>query len=184
MSTTHIMIDLETWGCTPGSDIRSIGAVVFDLNTGALGSEFYVNIQDLGHPFTGLTRDASTVKWWSEQSVEAQRALDDDQVALPLALVQFAHWWQSLDGETKTFWAHGPHFDETILGACFRACGLPVPWHYRAARDCRTIWEAAGGVDLPFEGVQHDALADAKHQARCVIEAYRVLRAPAEEPVQ
>lgn len=27
---THIMLDLETWGETPGSDIRSIGAVVFD----------------------------------------------------------------------------------------------------------------------------------------------------------
>ncbi|QWY83131.1 endodeoxyribonuclease protein [Rhizobium phage RHph_X2_24] len=26
----HIMLDLETWGRTPGSDIRSIGAVVFD----------------------------------------------------------------------------------------------------------------------------------------------------------
>ena len=27
---THIMLDLETWGKTPGCDIRSIGAVVFD----------------------------------------------------------------------------------------------------------------------------------------------------------
>ena len=28
--TTHIMLDLETWGKRPGCDIRSIGAVVFD----------------------------------------------------------------------------------------------------------------------------------------------------------
>ena len=65
--------------------------------------------------------------------------------------------------------------DEAILAACFRAVGWQPVWHYRSPRDCRTIWEAAGGVDVPFEGVEHDALADAKHQARCVIEAYRKL---------
>lgn len=33
---THIMKDLETWGKTPGSDIRSIGAVVFDPVAGTI----------------------------------------------------------------------------------------------------------------------------------------------------
>ncbi len=32
--TTHIMLDLETWGTEPGCDIRSIGACVFDPVTG------------------------------------------------------------------------------------------------------------------------------------------------------
>lgn len=36
MTTIHIMIDLETWGTEPGSDIRSIGACVFDPLTGEI----------------------------------------------------------------------------------------------------------------------------------------------------
>lgn len=33
-SPVHVMVDTETWGTTPGCDIRSIGAVVFDPLTG------------------------------------------------------------------------------------------------------------------------------------------------------
>lgn len=72
--TKHIMVDLETWGTSPGSDIRSIGAVVFDFDR-----------------------------------------------------------------------------DEQII-------------------------EAAGGIELPFDGTQHNALDDARHQALCVIEAYNKIR--------
>lgn len=38
MNALHIMVDLETWGTTPGSDIRSIGACVFDPVTGAVST--------------------------------------------------------------------------------------------------------------------------------------------------
>jgi len=176
---THIMVDLETWGLIPGSDIRSIGAVVFDPAAGTLGDEFYVNVSGGGG--IGLTRDPATAEWWSGQSDVARQRLDVGVLGLWWGLAQFSDWWTERDprhqpdGKYATFWAHGPHFDEAILSACYRAAGQTAPWHYRAPRDCRTIWEAAGGIDLPFEGVQHDALDDAKHQARCVIEAYRKL---------
>lgn len=164
------MVDLETWGLTPGSDIRSIGAVVFDPIEGTLGEEFYTVASD--GDAVGLTRDASTVAWWAEQSAAAKAALEG-YYPLGMALVDFSTFWDRHPG--ATFWAHGPHFDEAILGACYRAYDFDTPWNHRAPRDCRTIWEAAGGVDLPFEGDQHNALDDAKHQARCVIEAYRRL---------
>lgn len=35
--TVDVSLDLETWGLTPGSDIRSIGAIVFDQKTGLIG---------------------------------------------------------------------------------------------------------------------------------------------------
>ena len=69
---THIMVDLETWGTTPGSDIRSIGAVVFDPVAGTLGNEFYVNV--VGGEKVGLTRDPETEEWWADQSEEARGA--------------------------------------------------------------------------------------------------------------
>lgn len=182
MMTVNIMVDLETWGITPGCDIRSIGAVVFDPVSGKLGDEFYVNVYQ-GN-LHGLRRDPDTIAWWEQQSVEAQERLLTDQQPLHHALTLFAEWWIRHDpchnefgGQSARFWAHGPHFDEAILAACYRAVGQPVPWGYRAPRDCRTIWDAAGGIDLPFEGTQHNALDDAKHQARCVIEAYRRINA-------
>lgn len=172
---THIMVDLETWGLIPGSDIRSIGAVVFDPVTGLLGDEFYVNVTG-GETF-GLLHDTETEKWWSEQSLDAQQALLDNPHWLTLGLEKFATWWhQHTTADVLTrFWANGPSFDEQILGACYRATDMTQPWTYRAPRDMRTICEAAGGFDLPFEGTQHDALDDARHQARCVIRSYASL---------
>lgn len=178
----HIMLDLETWGLIPGSDIRSIGAVVFDPVAGTLGDEFYVATEnkywdDGGYCESGgwmkwpLTRDPGTEKWWGDQSPEAQAAFENP-TALNQALAAFHDW---LPSEEYGLWANGPHFDVEILAACYRAVGLPVPWSHRAPRDCRTIWEAAGWPEIFFDGTQHNALDDAKHQARRVNVAYRIL---------
>lgn len=201
----HIMVDLETWGKTPGSDIRSIGAVVFDPVTGTLGDEFYVNVENPhvsgvdvkknGYFFDDtsgawrrypLVRDPDTVIWWGKQSAEAQRCLEVDKLDLYQGLESFWFWWQQQcddPGDYARLWAQGPHFDEQILAACYRAVGRTQPWHYRAPRDVRTILEAAGldpKTGIPNFGVAHNALDDAKAQALGVIEAYRLLRKPVE----
>lgn len=186
----HVMLDLETWGTAPGCDIRSIGAVVFDPQTGRLEDEFYLAVENpiLSLYRTGgvmeqfpkfkLTRDPATVAWWAQQSDEARGAFADP-TDLDVGLQYFATWFRTVglpDSPAQTrLWSLGPHFDEAILAACYRAVGLPVPWHYRAPRDCRTLWDLVGGVDLPFDGTAHNALDDARHQARCVCEAYRRL---------
>lgn len=197
--TTHVMFDLETWGLTPGSDIRSIGAVVFDPIAGLLGEGFYINVDNpkverLGHhkydptsePKWPLTRDPDTEMWWDGQSEEAKGRFRHGVVELDEGLRRFSLWIAEVvpDGgvvpEARNYselalWCHGPHFDEAILGAVYRAVSQEAPWTHRAPRDCRTIWEAAGWPTIPFEGVPHYALDDAIHQARCVIEAYRRL---------
>lgn len=145
MKPKQIMVDLETWGTTPGSDLRSIGAVEFDFVTGAFGDEFYVNVDGGGG--YGLTKDESTKQWWADQSAEAQARLEEDVLHIADGLTALAAWWKERcpgDGVNYTrFWAHGPHFDEQILAAAFRAVGIPVPWHYRAPRDLRTCLEDA-----------------------------------------
>lgn len=220
---THIMLDIETWGKTPGCDIRSIGAVVFDPVAGFVGMEcstcdggrqvswsdggnctdclntrtdirgdFYIatdnplmrDMQIDGNPRKyKLTRDPETVQWWSAQSPEAQAAFANP-VALRTALGNFQTWFCEFDNgnmqSSKTLlWCNGPHFDEAILAAAFRAVGLDVPWDYRAPRDFRTITDAAGMTRedyTPFEhGTAHNALDDAISQAKIVCEAYRRL---------
>ena len=143
-----------------------------------------------------LHRDPRTVQWWSEQSDEAQAAFADP-VDLKEALRRFIQWlddltwrWgQDLPSEVEKrtnlrLWSHGPAFDPPILAAAYLACGLPVPWHYRAPRDTRTAFDMAGIDDhsawlKQHPGplvVAHHALDDSICQARAVCGAYRGVR--------
>ncbi|HFU1809209.1 TPA: 3'-5' exonuclease, partial [Escherichia coli] len=51
---------------------------------------------------------------------------------------------------------------------------IPCPWRYYNDRDVRTIVELGKTIDfdartvIPFEGVRHNALDDARHQAKYV----------------
>jgi hypothetical protein len=138
-------------------------------------------------------RDPQTVQWWSEQSDEAQAAFTDP-VDLREALVQFSDWFATLDeqaavdagpnGGILRIWSHGAAFDPPILAAAYDAVGLPVPWHYRAPRDTRTLFDAAGIDDHiallaahpgPMS-VSHHALDDAICQARAVCAAWALLK--------
>lgn len=197
---THIMLDLETWGRTPGSDIRSIGAIVFDPYTGVVpnafpySEHFYVacdNPEIARQAVLGgndiiaykypLTREPATVQWWSEQSEAAQKAFTNP-TDLKEALQAFDRWYYSIacaEPMNVRLWANDPHFDVSILGAAFRACDLVEPWHYRAPRSQKTITEAARMTRedyKPFDhGTAHNALDDAISQAQIVCEAYRRL---------
>lgn len=145
-----------------------------------------------GFPRYMLNRDPSTVKWWNDQSPEAQAAFANP-VDLRNALTQFAEWFTRLaypaihiytspqfsPVENIRLWANDPHFDVSILAAVYDAVGLPVPWHYRAPRSFRTVTELAGMTrdDFPTfnHGTAHNALDDAISQALIVCEAYKRL---------
>lgn len=141
-----------------------------------------------------LTRDPRTVQWWSEQSDEAQAAFADP-VDLREGLRQLTVWIDNIGREGDTdfrkphertnirIWSHGAATDGPWLAAAYRACGLPVPWHYRAPRDTRTIFDAAGIDDHtawlkqypgPL-GIPHHALDDAICQARAVCAAFEII---------
>lgn len=137
-----------------------------------------------------LHRDPRTVQWWSEQSDEAQAAFADP-VDLREALDRFDHWLQSVAGRGNyspanqhvlniRLWSHGAAFDPPILAEAYHAVGLPVPWHYRAPRDTRTLFDMAGIDDHtawlkqhpgPL-GLVHHSLDDSICQARAVCAAY------------
>lgn len=176
----HVMLDLETWGTHPGSALRSIGAVQFDLNGSDLGPVFYRNIDQESCLLAGLTVDAQTVSWWQRQSPEAVAALENDQGPLNEAVTAFDLWF--LGHRAKYIWCHGANFDEPLWSAACRALGRRrVPWKYYDTRCTRTLFAIADFDmrSIPREGVAHDALADAIHQARCVQKAVAKLRAGA-----
>lgn len=170
----HIMLDLETWGTRAGSAIRSIGAVVFnpDKPTAPLGAEFYCNVSDASCEAIGLVRDPRTVQWWSEQSEAASAALQVDQVSIGEAMQRFTKWFEGVGGQYV--WGHGASFDPVLLEAAYDACLLEAPWKFWDVRCCRTVLSMANRKpDRRSSDVHHNALDDAKAQARAVQAAFR-----------
>lgn len=168
----HLMIDLETMGKNPDAPIISIGAIFFDPQTGDMGPEFSKTI-DL--ETAGGVIDRDTIKWWLKQSREAQSAIMTDEIPLDDALLQLREFIDENSGEFFVqVWGNGANFDNTILRRSYERQGIPCPWRYYNDRDVRTIVELGKAIDfdartaIPFEGERHNALDDARHQAKYV----------------
>lgn len=168
----HLMIDLETMGKNPDAPIISIGAIFFDPQTGDMGPEFSKTI-DL--ETAGGVIDRDTIKWWLKQSREAQSAIMTDEIPLDDALLQLREFIDENSGEFFVrVWGNGANFDNTILRRSYERQGIPCPWRYCNDRDVCTIVELGKAIDfdartaIPFEGERHNALDDARHQAKYV----------------
>nr|WP_238911681.1 3'-5' exoribonuclease [Escherichia coli] len=168
----HLMIDLETMGKNPDAPIASIGAVFFDPQTGEQGPEFS-KIIDMGT--CGGTVDISTIEWWLQRSGEARAAILADRIPLDDALLQLREFIDENSGEFFVqVWGNGANFGNVILRRSYERQGIPCPWLYYNDRDVRTIVELGNAIGfdvrmaIPFEGVPHNALDDARHQAKQV----------------
>ncbi|EMH1764693.1 3'-5' exoribonuclease [Escherichia coli] len=168
----HLMIDLETMGKNPDAPIIAIGAIFFDPQTGDMGPEFSKTI-DLDT--AGGVIDRDVIKWWLKQSREAQSAIMTDEIPLDDALLQLREFIDENSGEFFVqVWGNGANFDNVILRRSYERQGIPCPWRYCNDRDVRTIVELGKAIDfdartaIPFEGERHNALDDARYQAKYV----------------
>ncbi|MBI0306833.1 exonuclease [Escherichia coli] len=168
----HLMIDLETMGKNPDAPIASIGAVFFDPQTGEIGPEFSKTI---ALETAGGVIDRDTIKWWLKQSREAQSAILTDEVPLDDALLQFREFIDENSGEFFVqVWGNGANFDNVILRRSYERQEIPCPWRYTNDRDVRTMVALGLVMDfdarsvITFEGERHNALHDARYQAKYV----------------
>ncbi|HEI3266821.1 TPA: 3'-5' exoribonuclease [Escherichia coli] len=168
----HLSVDLETMGTNPDAPINSIGGKFFDPKTGEMGPEFSKAI-DL--ETSGGIIDRKTIKWWAKRSREAQSAIFTDEIPLDDALLQLREFINENSGESFVqIWGNGANFDNVILRRSYERQGIPCPWRYYNDRDVRTIVELGNSIGfdvrmaIPFEGVPHNALDDARHQAKQV----------------
>lgn len=182
---THAMLDLETFGAKPGCVVRSLGAVVFDPATGVLGSEFYANLTLQPQLDMGLEIAPETEKWWLGQGRSAQDAFLQQPYS-PLEVVAALDKWIEQNSITR-IWSHGKDFDPLIW---VELVDRVSKWHmpgwvltrdamsFRNTLDTRTIyWSAQFDIKtVPFNGVKHNALDDAKYQAVCVAAALKYQR--------
>lgn len=164
--SNHVVIDLETMSTKCTASILSIGAVIIDYYGNEIGG-FYTNVKIPDALSDRFRVDEDTIKWWSEQPIEARKMLDGNQMEIRKALKSFAQFVKNYDGEYA--WGNGSDFDVTILRHAFDVCNIEWPFKFWNHRCLRTILDAAN-IDKrkhKFNGTPHYALDDdALYQSR------------------
>lgn len=173
----HLMIDLETMGNKPAAPIVAIGAVFFAPKSSELGAEFYMAVNLASAMDQGATPDGDTILWWLKQSSEARAAIcTDDTRSITFALSELSSFISRHSDNPRYLkvWGNGSNFDNVILRAAYDRAGQTCPWQFWNDCDVRTMVLLGKqlGFDpkrkMPFDGVAHNALADARHQAKYV----------------
>ena len=154
------MLDLETMGTAPGSAVIQIGAVEFSIYK--VCDPLLITISLESCVAAGMRIDPSTVMWWMQQNDTARQSLTTDCVPLRDGLAQFAAW---LGADKCCIWGDGAAFDNALLASAYRACRMPLPWHFSKDRCFRTMKETFP-VERVVSEVEHNAAADAVAQAK------------------
>lgn len=168
----NVSLDIETLGRKPGCVILSIGAVVFDPDTGAEGRWFYSTIDAVDSQNEGFTLDASTVCWWLAQGDAARKGVSDAKAPVRTVLENFAAWLPS----GAVVWGNGSDFDNAIVSAAYDKLGMEIPWSFRGNRCLRTLRGMFPNVSVPAVGTHHNALDDAIYQARLCSAIHKEIR--------
>lgn len=179
----HIMIDLETLGLDPATaPVIQVAAVAFNLGVDHVALTPYFNAHVdarscLMSPFNRVVQP-DTVAWWAKTDPALFVEIMENPLRMSLdhALEGLSDWTQTI--EIEGVWANGPTFDISILEACYKQAGLPIPWSYRVVRDVRTMamvagedpicWEGGQISDYERSGRKHDAVVDCLRQIRMV----------------
>lgn len=179
-----LMIDLETYGLNVDCTLRSVGACFFDIETNEVGETFYGNITLQSCLDIGMYVDPQTKAWWGNQSKESQAALEVAQRPVKDVITDFRRWviTNTRNKEALRVWSHGLSFDIPILNFVQAALRLRPAWNFWNERDTRTmIWiaerrdpEETARQRASFDGVQHNALDDARNQARVMQMCFKI----------
>lgn len=159
----HCMLDLETFDVTSTSLIWQIGAVAFDGNE--IHQEFHSVIKIDDQMLKQFSMSAGTFHWWLNQT-EAIKVMADATHSIDDALYGFGHFFSECGAE---LWGNGSDFDNVILSNAYKVRGLSQPWAYGMNRCFRTVSRLHPKLDMKFEGVKHNALDDARNQAKYLI---------------
>jgi len=166
---TRAMLDIETLATTPDAAIVSIGALTFSTDADPIGQELHISVSSESCREHGRRVDKDTLDWWGQQPEAARRVLQGGRPLGP-ALAELAGFLADVD----EVWANSPAFDCVILESAYRAVGSAPPWEYNQRNDVRTLRKySPAWPDREHEGVEHNALDDARHQARSVAACLR-----------
>lgn len=171
-----IMVDLETLGTEPDTQIISIGAVRFRLDTRddvesilGEGRSFYARLDTEEQSAKGRSTTADTLEWWESQSDEARAVFEEEPEGVLLALKRFLRFCKG----GRRLWGNGNMFDNTIIRDILKSYDLDHPVYFSNDLDVRTLkrlWNLikhkGSNIDRPTikMGEEHNALDDARRQ--------------------
>lgn len=182
------VIDIETLGQGADAVICSIAVVVVDLGGLVVVDEFYCRVD---HNQVNRSRSEGTLAFWEQQRQESPAAWDElfnpagQRLFITSALELLATFLLKAFGriEDVQLMGNGSEFDNVILAHAYEQWGMAQPWHFRGNQSLRTaVWmgRALLGIDpkyqLPFDGVRHHALHDARHEATYLIAILKAFR--------
>lgn len=165
---TEVMLDIETLSTRSNAVVLSIGAVKFNLTAPfELGEKFYVILDTSEQKAKGRHVSDSTLEWWSKQSGYAQEVLSTDKRVPVAEALDKLFDFLGLPGDYN-IWGNGSDFDNVIVGSLIEDWGMDVPWNHWNNRCFKTLKGEFGFVadKAVFDGVKHNALDDAIHQAQ------------------
>ena len=162
-TSKQVVVDLETLSTHPNACIVSIGAVL--IEDMEITDTFYINVDGRTCKEVGLHIDPDTIKWWGEQSKEAQEAWQKNPVPLQEAIDKFTLWYGK---ESIPIWGYGANFDVVILESAYRALDMNIPWKFWDISCLRTLMNVLD-KRLP-KANNHNALDDATAEAKVLIE--------------
>lgn len=191
------MIDLETLSVGAIPVITAIGAVKFDPDAETVPQPGLMETTEESSPVfyqrtsiasclaMGGQFDDRTFNWWMmDEQTEARRyVFSNNPLHISEALVRLANWCvmpsMSISPAVQSehvgdhIWSHGLLFDGAILQNYFERLGISWPFHYRNARDTRTLFDlcgvkSEGDPAFPEVPVPHHPAWDAWRQARAV----------------
>ncbi|WP_323936214.1 3'-5' exonuclease [Aeromonas veronii] len=180
--------DIETLGQGVDAVICSIAVVVVDLGSLAVVDEFYCRVD---HNQVNRSRSEGTLAFWEQQRQESPAAWDElfnpagQRLFITSALELLSTFLLKAFGraEDVQLMGNGSEFDNVILAHAYEQWGMAQPWHFRGNQSLRTaVWmgRVLLGIDpkyqLPFEGVRHHALHDARHEAAYLIAILKAFR--------
>lgn len=167
-----LMIDIETLGLNPVSNVHQIGFCAANLRTGSyilLPTNIYVR------PAAGTFTDFDTVCWWMQQSDAARKAVfspEVERITMADAFVELKNAYEFIGGKDAgaTVWASPAMFDLPMLTFSFGQVRPDLreskPWPYYMERDLMTLYKMLDPEKKlkPTNPVEHDAASDAKAQ--------------------
>lgn len=170
-----IMIDFETLGVDPESAAISLGACVFNLDTGEIGPTFYMALDVSDQLKKGRTITPDTLKWWMGQSGAAKKVFHEKSKPTEEVLKTFSMWVLSQGTISKIRpWGNGATFDISLIENMYKSYDLKIPWIFYNIMDMRTYRRfVANNAKVEKTGTNHNALDDAISQANFCIKHYK-----------
>lgn len=172
---TDIMVDVETTGTNPHTAaIIQLSAIKFNLDTREVGGFFDRYPAPL--PFRAWS-DGTRDFWMKHPEVYGE-IMSKQEPALPVFQSFFRWVTEDEPNGGYRFWAKPVTFDWPLVASHMEQCDLPMPFHYRIARDVNSF--AAGlkanpehpAIDegIIFKGKEHNALHDCGFQIDCLFD--------------